>query len=61
MYHVFINSCNNHFTCEFVVATTKRSFHEDNLEPGVTYWFTVVAVGAAGASSKSEPLLARAA
>ena len=60
-YHVFRSNTNEPFTWELVGTTTKRSFNADNLESGVQYWFAVSAVSAAGETSKSEPLLARAA
>ncbi len=60
-YHVFRSNSNEPFRWELIGTTTKRSFNADNLESGVQYWFAVSAVGAAGETSKSEPLLARAA
>lgn len=60
-YLVYKSSSNDPFKWEPIGATTKRSFHADRLESGVNYWFAVSAVGAAGETSKSEPLLARAA
>lgn len=55
------SNTNEPFKWELVGTTTKRRFNADNLEPGVQYWFAVSAVSAAGETSKSEPLLARAA
>lgn len=60
LYQVFRSYSNAPFQWEMIGASTKRSFHADNLEPGTIYWFAVSAVGAAGESSKSEPLMARA-
>jgi len=61
VYHVFMSTTNSPFTWELIGATTKCRFHADSLGPATLYWFAVSAVGAAGESSKSEPLLARAA
>ncbi len=60
-YHVFRSNTQEPFKWELVGTTTKRSFNADNLVSGVQYWFAVSAVSAAGETSKSEPLLARAA
>ncbi|MBK8615376.1 MAG: fibronectin type III domain-containing protein [Flavobacteriales bacterium] len=59
--HVFISSSNAPFKWELIGATTKSRFNADSLEPGTIYWFAVTAIGAAGETSKSEPLMARAA
>ena len=61
LYHVYLSTSNNPFNWELIGATTKCRFNADSLEPATLYWFAVSAVGAAGESSKSEPLLARAA
>ena len=61
VYHVFMSRSNDPFNWELIGATTKRRFNADSLEPATIYWFAVSAVGAAGESSRSEPLLARAA
>ncbi len=61
MYHVFISRTAEPFKWELIGATTKRRFNADSLEPATAYWFAVSAIGAAGESSKSEPLMARAA
>lgn len=61
VYQVFMSRSNNPFTWELIGTTTKRRYNADRLESGVQYWFSVSAVGAAGETSKSEPLLARAA
>ncbi|MGV9013441.1 MAG: hypothetical protein ACOH13_12680 [Flavobacteriales bacterium] len=61
VYQVFMSRSNDPFQWELLGTTTKRGFNADNLESGVLYWFAVSAVGAAGETSKSEPLLARAA
>lgn len=60
-YLVFRSAVNDPFKWEMIGTTTKRRFNADRLESGVNYWFAVSAVGAAGETSKSEPLLARAA
>jgi hypothetical protein len=61
LYHVYMSRTNNPFTWELIGATTKSRFNADSLEPATIYWFSVTAIGAAGESSKSEPLMARAA
>lgn len=58
--HVFMSTTNSPYNWQLVGATTKSRFNMDNLESGVIYWFTVTAIGAAGETSKSEPLQARA-
>jgi hypothetical protein len=59
-FNVFMSRSNSPFAWEMLATTTKRRFNADNLESGTLYWFAVSAVGAAGETSKSEPLLARA-
>ena len=61
MHHVFMSSSNNPFNWVLIGATTKSRFNADSLEPGTFYWFAVTALGAAGESSKSDPLRALAA
>ncbi len=61
LHHVFMSTSNNPFKWELIGATTKSRFNADTLEPGTVYWFSVTAIGAAGESSKSDVLLARAA
>lgn len=61
MYHVFMSATNAPFNWELIGATTKSRFNADTLQPGTIYWFAVSAIGAAGETSKSEPLMARAA
>jgi len=61
MHHVYISSSNDPFKWELIGASTKSRFNADSLEPGTIYCFAVTAIGAAGETSKSEPLLARAA
>ena len=61
VFHVFRSSTSEPFKWELIGATTKRSFFAEGLESAQSYWFAVSAVGAAGESSKREPLLARAA
>lgn len=61
LHHVYISSSNAPFKWELIGATTKCRFDADSLEPGTIYWFAVTAIGAAGETSKSEPLMARAA
>ncbi|MBK8340228.1 MAG: fibronectin type III domain-containing protein [Flavobacteriales bacterium] len=61
MHHVYMSTSNNPFTWVLIGATTKSRFNADNLVPGTLYWFAVTALGAAGESSKSDVLLARAA
>ncbi len=61
MYHVYMSTSNNPFNWQLIGATTKCRFNADSLEPGTIHWFAVTAIGAAGESSKSEPLMARAA
>lgn len=61
MHHVYMSTSNDPFKWELIGATTKSRFEADSLEPGTMYWFSVTAIGAAGESSKSDVLLARAA
>ena len=61
MHHVYMSTSNAPFNWVLIGATTKSRFNADSLEPGTMYWFAVTAIGAAGETSKSEPLLARAA
>lgn len=61
MHHVFMSTSNDPFNWQLIGATTKSRFNADSLEPGRVYWFAVTALGTAGETSKSEPLLARAA
>ena len=61
MHHVYMSASNDPFKWDLVGATTKSRFNMDSLDPGVVYWFAVTAIGAAGETSKSEPLMARAA
>ena len=61
MHHVFMSTSNNPFNWVLIGATTKSRFDADSLAPGTFYWFAVTALGAAGESSKSEPLLLMAA
>ena len=61
VFHVFMSTTSDPFKWELVGATTKRSFFADGLATAQTYWFAVTAVGAAGETSMSEPLMARAA
>ena len=61
MHHVFMSSTNNPFKWELIGVTTKSRFDADSLEPRTMYWFAVTAIGAAGESSLSEPLLLMAA
>ncbi|MBX2981679.1 MAG: fibronectin type III domain-containing protein [Flavobacteriales bacterium] len=60
-YLVFRSATNDPFQWELIGTTTKRKFNAEKLKSGTQYWFAVSAVGAAGETSKSEPLLARAA
>lgn len=46
---------------ELIGSTTKRFFSKSGLEPGKVYWVQVVAVGVAGVSPASRPLMCRAA
>ena len=59
--HMYMITSNNPFNWVLVGATTKCRFIADSLEPGTIHWFAVTAIGAAGESSNSEPLMARAA
>ena len=61
VFHVFMSATSEPFNWVLAGSTTKRSFFADGLETAKTYWFSVSAVGAAGETSKSEPLMARAA
>ena len=61
LYHVFMSRTPECSHWELIGVTTKRRFNADSLEPGTMYWFGVSAIGAAGESSVSEPLVARAA
>ena len=60
-FNVFVSRSNSPFAWELLGTTTKRRFNADGLESGSIYWFAVSAVGAAGETSKSDPLLTRAA
>ncbi len=60
-YQVFMSTSNNPFKWELTAVTTKSRLDVDSLEPGTFYWFAVSAIGAAGASSKSDPAQAMAA
>ena len=61
IHHVYMSTSNDPFKWELIGATTKSRFNADSLEPGTIYWFAVTAIGAAGETSKSDVLLARAA
>ncbi len=61
MYQVYMSTSNDPLKWELVAVTTKSRVNVDSLESGRFYWFAVNAVGAAGASSKSDPALAKAA
>ncbi len=61
MHHVYMSATSAPFNWELIGVTTKSRFNADNLEPARMYWFAVSAIGAAGETSKSEPLMARAA
>ncbi|MBK6831201.1 MAG: hypothetical protein IPG92_10910 [Flavobacteriales bacterium] len=56
-----MSTSNDPFKWELVAVTTKSRLDVDSLQPGTFYWFAVSAVGAAGASSKSDPAQAMAA
>lgn len=60
-YLVFRSAANDPFEWELIGTTTRSKFNAEHMKSGVNYWFAVSAVGAAGETSKSEPLLARAA
>ena len=60
-YNVFKSTSNSPFNWVPVGVTTKAKFNVDGLESGEDYWFAVTATGAAGESSLSKPLIARAA
>ena len=55
-----MSTTNSPYNWQLVGLTTKSRFNMDGLESGVMYWFAVTAIGAAGQTSKSEPLQARA-
>ncbi len=59
-HHVFMSTSNDPFNWVMVGATTKCRYDVDKLVSGRIYWFAVTAIGTAGESSKSEPLMARA-
>lgn len=59
--HVYMSTKNDPFEWSLVGVTTKSRFDVNGLDPRQLYWFSVTAIGAAGESSKSEPLLAMAA
>jgi len=61
MYQTYMSTSNNPFNWQLTAVTTKSRLDVDSLEPGTFYWFAVTAVGAAGASSKSDPAQAMAA
>lgn len=61
MHHVYMSTSSDPFKWELIGATTKSRFNAEGLESGVQYWFAVTAIGAAGETSKSDVLLARAA
>ena len=61
LHHVFMSTSSAPFNWVLIGATTKCRFDADSLEPGTLYWFSVTALGAAGESSKSTELSARAA
>ena len=61
IHHVYMSTSNDPLKWELIGATTKSRFNADSLKPGTIYWFAVTALGAAGETSKSEPLMARAA
>jgi len=61
MHHVFMSKSNDPFTWELIGSTTKCRFDVNNLPSGEARWFAVTAIGAAGESTKSDVLLARAA
>ena len=61
MHHVYLSTSADPFNWELIGVTSKSRFDADSLEPGRFYFFAVSAIGAAGESSKSEPLMARAA
>ena len=46
---------------EEVAITTRTRYFAEGLEPYKAYWFAVTAIGAAGESAMSEPVLVRAA
>ncbi|MBK9076726.1 MAG: fibronectin type III domain-containing protein [Flavobacteriales bacterium] len=60
-YNVFKSTSNSPFNWVPTGVTTKAKFNVDGLESGEDYWFAVTATGAAGESSLSKPLIARAA
>ena len=61
VHHVYMSTSNDPFNWVLVGATTKSRYNMDSLVPGVVYWFAVTAIGIAGETSKSEPLMGRAA
>lgn len=61
IYQVFMSSKNDPFAWVLVGATTKSRFNMEKLTPRDLYWFAVTAIGAAGETSLSEPLLVMAA
>ena len=60
-YEVFMSTTSTPFNWVKVTSTTKAQYNHDGLEPGTKVWFAVTAVGAAGTTSLSEPLIGMAA
>jgi len=60
-YHVFMSTKSDPFNWVLVGTTTKSRFELDKLTPRTDYWFAVTAIGAAGETSLSEPLVVMAA
>ncbi|MBK9759311.1 MAG: hypothetical protein IPO90_04890 [Flavobacteriales bacterium] len=60
VHHVFVSKSNDPFAWELIGSTTKCRFDEQPAEREAR-WFAVTAIGAAGESTKSDVLLARAA
>ncbi|MBL0045219.1 MAG: hypothetical protein IPP33_12760 [Flavobacteriales bacterium] len=61
VHHVFVSKSNDPFAWELIGSTTKCRFDVNSLPSGEARWFAVTAIGAAGESTKSDVLLARAA
>ena len=61
MHHVFMSRTNEPFMWELIGASTKCRIDVDGQPSGEARWFAVTAIGAAGESTKSDVLLARAA
>ena len=60
MHLVFMSKSSDPFTWELIGSTTKCRIDVNNVPSGEPRWYAVTALGAAGESTKSDSLLARA-